>query len=209
MKRSLMTHTLLRRINNTTNANKSIVPGRLVVFMAVLLSLQLSSCKKESAEAEMKTANAQTSKQLQDAFVGTEDFLLPTTVRELKAARAATAKYQNIENAIKDGYADISVVVQHMGFHYMKASLADDKFEIEKPEILVYNKNHQGHVELVAVEYAVPIPLTPNAAPQGFTGDADVWTYSTTFNLWLLHAWVWEYNPAGIFNPTNPLIHLH
>jgi hypothetical protein len=27
--------------------------------------------------------------------------------------------------------------------------------------------------------------------------------------LWLLHSWVWAYNPQGIFNPTNPMVHLH
>jgi hypothetical protein len=91
----------------------------------------------------------------------------------------------------------------------MKASLADTIFDYRKPEILVYNKNNEGKVELVAVEYAVPISLRPNSAPEGFTGSTDVWKRDTGFGLWLLHAWVWEYNPDGVFNPTNPSIHLH
>ena len=128
---------------------------------------------------------------------------------ELQQARAATAKYRDIRNAIKDGYADISVIVPNMGHHFMKLDLVDATFEFRKPEILVYNKEENGDFTLVAVEYAVPIPATPDVAPAGFTGTADVWDRNTGFGLWLLHAWVWHFDPAGVFNPTNPLIHVH
>ena len=131
------------------------------------------------------------------------------TLWELQQVRAATKKYRNIENAIKDGYADISVDVQNMGHHYMKATIVDAVFDINKPEILVYNKNHTGNFDLVAAEYAVPIDISPNSAPEGFTGTGDVWDRNTGFGLWLLHAWVWHYNPEGVFNPTNSLVHLH
>ena len=131
------------------------------------------------------------------------------TMWELLQVRAATARYRDIQNAISDGYADISVVVPNMGYHYMKSALVDVTFEIRKPEILVYNKKENGKFQLVAVEYAVPIDLSPDKAPKGFTGSADVWDRNTGFGLWLLHAWVWYRNPDGVFNPTNPLVHLH
>lgn len=131
------------------------------------------------------------------------------TMAELVLVRAATEKYKDIQKAIDDGYADISVVVPNMGHHYMKNTLSDGTFDISKPEILVYNKNHQEKFDLVAAEYAVPIELTPDKAPEGFTGNGDVWDRNTGFGLWLLHAWVWHYNPDGVFNPTNPLVHLH
>ena len=131
------------------------------------------------------------------------------TAWELQQARAATARYRNIENAIKDGYSDIMVDVENMGHHFMKTSIVDATFDIRQPEILVYNRNTDGSQELVAAEYAVPISLTPNAAPEGFSGPGDVWDHNTGFGLWLLHAWVWHQNPDGVFNPTNPLVHLH
>ncbi|MCW3090512.1 MAG: hypothetical protein JWP81_1581 [Ferruginibacter sp.] len=181
----------------------------LLAYSTTLLSILvlLSSCKKDASN--MPGSKSESHTKIKDGFLDANANLLPQTVKELKAARSATAKYRNIQNAISDGYSDINVVTEHMGFHYMKASLADDHFEVEKPEILVYNMKENGQIELVAVEYAVPIRLRPVTAPEGFTGDADVWTYSTVFNLWLLHAWVWEYNPDGVFNPTNPLVHLH
>jgi hypothetical protein len=128
---------------------------------------------------------------------------------ELQQARASTAKYRNINKAIEDGYADISVVVPNMGHHYLKSTFVDATFDYRKPEILVYNKEEDGSFELVAVEYAVPISLSPSTAPTGFTGSGDVWDYYTGFGLWLLHAWVWAYNPDGVFNPTNPSVHTH
>lgn len=130
------------------------------------------------------------------------------TAFELQQARAATARYRDIRNAMKDEYIDISVVTENMGYHYMKVSEVDAIFDYRKPEILIYNKNHEGIFELVAVEYAIPIPLSTNA-PEGFSGTADVWNENHFFGLWLLHTWVWSYNPDGVFNPTNPLVHLH
>lgn len=130
------------------------------------------------------------------------------TAFELQQARAATARYRDIRNALKDEYIDISVVTENMGYHYMKVGEVDAIFDYRKPEILIYNKNHEGNFELVAVEYAIPIPLSINA-PKGFSGTADVWNENHLFGLWLLHTWVWSYNPDGVFNPTNPLVHLH
>ena len=130
------------------------------------------------------------------------------TFLELLKARAATAKYRQFSTAVEDGYADINVVVPNMGYHYMKSTIVDATFEISKPEILVYNKRLNGSFQLVAVEYAVPISVTPNTAPKGFTGSADVWERNTGFGLWLLHAWIWKFNPDGVFHNTNPLVQL-
>jgi hypothetical protein len=125
------------------------------------------------------------------------------TVLELLAAREATKKYRNIENAFRDHYADINVIMQNMGYHYMRSEIVDDKFNPSRPEILVYNKRKNGKFELVAVEYAIPLDKSVNA-PKGFSGTADVWDHNDGFGLWLLHAWVWQFNPDGVFHSTNP-----
>ena len=173
----------------------------LPIVAIVLMALQFTACKKDHVGGHDDTNTNPVEKYKAN--------LPAQTVQELNDARTATQRYRNIDSAKADGYADINVVVQNMGFHMMKASLADTIFDARHPEILVYNKQHDGSIQLVAVEYAVPIPLMPNKSPEGFTGSADVWTYSTTFNLWLLHAWVWEYNPYGVFVPNNPNVHLH
>ena len=186
--------------------------SQMMVFVVlVFVGIMFTSCKKESKESfdtESQSMNSHAEHSdgnVLDDYTG----ISFQTLWELQQARAHTAKYREIRNAIRDGYADISVVVPNMGYHYMKSTLVDGSFEFRKPEILVYNKEENGELRLVAVEYAVPINLSPDAAPAGFTGSADVWDRNTGFGLWLLHAWVWEFNPAGVFNPTNPLIHVH
>jgi hypothetical protein len=121
---------------------------------------------------------------------------------ELQAAKAATARYRDFNNALKDGYQDINVVIPNMGRHFLNNGLLDGKFEADKPELLVYSPAANGRMELVAVEYAVPLDLSATA-PEGFTGSADEWFANQQFQLWTLHAWVWKDNPDGVFNPTN------
>jgi hypothetical protein len=121
--------------------------------------------------------------------------------QELDRARSATTRYADLSAAIADGYVDINVVMPGMGRHFMKESLVDDRFEIDKPEILVY-ATVGGKQQLVAVEYAVPLDKSASA-PIGFTGEDDVWDRNTGFQLWLLHAWVHLDNPGGVFKPLN------
>lgn len=132
----------------------------------------------------------------------------PLTLWELQGARAATAKYKNIENAFRDGYIDIGVILPNMGYHFMDTAAVDASIDLKHPEILVYNKLPDGSFYLSAVEYAVPLALSATA-PEGFSGSTDEWTRHTGFGLWLLHAWVWQYNPAGVFNATNPNVHVN
>ena len=126
----------------------------------------------------------------------------PLPHKELASARGATARYQDFQKAIRDGYVDIGVVLPNMGRHLLKDGLLDAIFEAERPELLVYMEDLGGRMKLVAVEYAVPLNLSATP-PEGFTGGADQWFSDDRFKLWTLHAWVFKENPDGIFNPTN------
>lgn len=130
-----------------------------------------------------------------------------TPPRELAAARGGTAKYHNIAQAEADGYVNIDVFVSGQGFHYLNPALLDGTFEADKPELLVYAPvPHENSLRLVAVEYAVPISLSPDGPPEGFTGGDDVWDRNEEFGLWTLHAWVWLHNPNGMFAEVNPRV---
>jgi hypothetical protein len=181
----------------------------LLLFTALIFT----ACDEEMMDPQLDTSQKVTVQSERLAASETNVLnlypLIPSaTAWELQQARAATARYRDIRNAIKDEYADISVVTENMGYHYMKMSNVDATFDYRNPEILVYNKNHDGNFELVAVEYAIPLPLS-DGAPAGFSGNDDVWDENHFFGLWLLHVWVWSYNPDGVFHPTNPLVHLH
>ena len=139
--------------------------------------------------------------------VALKDNLLPETRRELAQVRSATARYHDISQALYDGYVDINVFVSGQGFHYLNPSpdVLDAHFQLDKPEILVYAMDPSNRLRLVAVEYAVPVSLSPTP-PEGFTGDADVWALNEDFGLWTLHCWVWHENPNGIFAEFSPTV---
>jgi hypothetical protein len=121
--------------------------------------------------------------------------------QELARVRQATARYHNVSQAEAAGYEDIGLFVPGQGYHYLNSSLVDDTFDLENPEILVYAPTPNRGLRLVAVEYAVPDSFP---VPEGFFGDSDVWDDNLDFNLWTLHAWVWQGNPNGIFADSNP-----
>jgi len=182
---------------------------RFFCFTVVMaIAALLTACTKQYANepgAESRLAGNDASSDHSNAVFKYHD-VGSQTLWELNQARAATAQYRDIKNAFRDGYASIDVVVPNMGYHFRKLDLVDGVFDYKHPEILVYNKNLDGSFELLAVEYAVPISVTPDVAPEGFTGSGDVWDRNTDFGLWLQHAWIWSFNPAGVFHDTNPLI---
>lgn len=135
-----------------------------------------------------------------------DDKEVPLWQEEIERLRVATTPYDFIEHAGHDGYdTEVTGYRTHMGYHYLNASLLDDKFEVEKPELLLYVPGENNKLKFVAVEYAVPIEdlNNPPPVPEGFKGDADVWEINTEFKLWTLHVWIKLDNPDGIFAPHN------
>jgi hypothetical protein len=128
------------------------------------------------------------------------DNLSAATNQQLAQARRATARYHDIAQAEADGYVNINIYEEGEGLHYVNFSLIDGTFDPERPEVLLYAPvPHENRMELVAVEYVVPLSLA-TTAPAGFSGDADVWRENSEgLGLWELNAWIWLNNSAGIF----------
>ena len=145
-------------------------------------------------------------------FIGTPSMIRITsadnvsaaTNKQLAQARIATAKYHDVANAIADGYVPIGC--EDVGPTYVNFGVLDCTFDVEQPEALHYIL--QGdQLQLVAVEYAIPFACTPDAAPEGFKGDADVWLHGEGEGgppLWALNVWLWQGNPNGIFAHDHP-----
>lgn len=132
--------------------------------------------------------------------------------RELAEVRSATAKYNDPENAVADGYIAEEHAVCGMGYHYphedfLEAVRTEDPEQIAaylnsldrtEPPILAYGEGDDGLV-LGAVEY-----LTVDDEVDLFTStDADHW-HPFFGPLYAMHAWVHTDNPEGVFHPTNP-----
>ncbi|NNJ41275.1 MAG: hypothetical protein HKP60_10435 [Eudoraea sp.] len=127
---------------------------------------------------------------------------------EVSQLKAATIKYQDVDLATAEGFFDASGFVPNMGHHYILPSRIDETFELNKPEILLYVPNPDSGMELVAVEYAIPIEdmENPGSPPEGFTGKDDVWEINPNLEQWQLHVWIFRENPEGIFKPHNPAV---
>jgi len=125
--------------------------------------------------------------------------------QEIAQLRAATAKYHVLQKALDDGYAPITPCLElpgvgGMGFHYGKTPFNATVSHTD-PEVLVYAPNN-GQLKLVAAEFIVPVPLSANP-PSLFGHQFHV---NPAINSWVLHAWVWEHNPSGMFEDWNPRV---
>ncbi|HEY6243303.1 MAG TPA: hypothetical protein VIX17_05130 [Pyrinomonadaceae bacterium] len=134
------------------------------------------------------------------------DDLSAPTLQELAIARAATAKYHDVDRAIADGYINVNDYESGEGFHFVKPPLIDATFNPDEPEILLYAPvPNENRLELVAVEYVVPLPLSATA-PEGFSGDADQWRVNNEHGVWEMTAWIWLHNTNGMFAHLNPRV---
>jgi|GEM_PF-326694 len=123
---------------------------------------------------------------------------------DLAQARRATARFHRVEQAEAEGYINLHFCEEGEGCHWLKPSLLDGEFDPTQPEILLYIPDGDGW-RLVAVEYAVPLSLSPGVAPEGFAGNADHWREdSEGVGLWELTVWLWLHNPNGMFEQHNP-----
>jgi hypothetical protein len=123
----------------------------------------------------------------------------------LESARQCAGRFHDIEVALAEGYIDVDFYMPGMGWHFLNPNLLDGEFVPTEPEILVYEVDCDGTYKLVALEYAIPLALSA-MPPIGFIGKNDVWFEDLGFQLWTLHAWVFDYNPDGVFQKFNPRV---
>lgn len=145
---------------------------------------------------------------------------------DLAQVRAATARFHDLDAALEAGYelgwvngAGVRIItgcVFHptagaMGYHYfhpdLMAELAVDPLE---PEALVYAPGENGKLKLAAVEYVVrgpnsnPPGVVPPPIPTVLGMEMHILVPPPGPAFYLMHAWVWKPNPAGMFADWNP-----
>lgn len=141
---------------------------------------------------------------------------------QLAQVRAATARFHRVDAAVAAGYelgwvngAGVRIVagcVSHptagaMGYHYFNAELmADLTTDALAPEVLVYAPEEDGKLRLVAVEWVV---RGQNSNPPGVSSPPSVLGMPMhilvpAVGFYIMHAWVWKPNPAGMFADWNP-----
>lgn len=140
---------------------------------------------------------------------------------DLAQVRRATARFHDLDAALDAGYelgwvngAQSRIITNcvanpagAMGYHYFNKALMDDlAVDPLEPEVLVYAPGAQGQLRLVAVEW---VARGPNTNPPGVTQPPSVLGMSMhilnpVVGFYLMHAWIWQPNPAGMFTDWNP-----
>jgi hypothetical protein len=154
---------------------------------------------------------------------------------ELALARDTALKYPTVKDAKAAGWRQVTPYVPGIAAHFMNFSLVDDKFEIDKPEMILYDGTGDD-ARVVGLSYY--IRQDGNAEPtQGFTGNSDHYhrhiglcvnasgvigdsttteeectamggKKQTNQNGWMSHAWVVPgcESPWGVFSGANPIL---
>jgi hypothetical protein len=120
----------------------------------------------------------------------------------LATLRQATVAFHEVAAAEDAGYQEFlpcfDSATGGMGQHYVDLSRVDGVVEADRPEAMVYQLGREGRAHLVSVEYIVPDTF-PRPTLYG-----QVFHHNTDLHLWVLHAWIWKANPAGVFADYNP-----
>jgi hypothetical protein len=129
--------------------------------------------------------------------------------KDLATLRQVTASFHQFDNATAAGWAAkitgcmTDPTLGGMGFHYGNPALIDGTARVDQPELLLYEPEKNGDLRLVAVEYIIPYTFhSRESAPPVLFGKE--FKQNDVFQLWGLHAWVWENNPSGMFANWNP-----
>ena len=138
--------------------------------------------------------------------------ILPTGMgeaidRDITRLRAATERLKASDVALAAGYQAETNCVQHqphgaMGIHFNNPALKDATLDVEKPEVLVYEKQPDGTLRLNGVEFLVPFSAWTKAEPPSIMGQP--LKRADSLGFWYLHVWNWTPNPSGLFADWNP-----
>jgi Cytochrome P460 len=129
--------------------------------------------------------------------------------RDVARSRAATERFRSSDAAVAAGYARVTDCVEHqpdgaMGYHFQNNSLLDTKLDVERPEVLVYERKADGTFKLNGVEHLVPISAWTAPEPPRIMGQA--LKRADSLGIWYLHVWTWEPSPSGLFADWNPRV---
>jgi hypothetical protein len=138
----------------------------------------------------------------------TDETFSPELQQALATLRAATAQYHDIQNALSDGFVlALPCGAEDEGEGFTGALYAngtrvrDGKIDPALPDGLIYEPTPDG-LQLVGVEFVMPVALWPNADPPMFFGTPFL-QEGPRFGL---HVWLWEHNPNGMFAKVNPRV---
>jgi hypothetical protein len=127
--------------------------------------------------------------------------------RDIARSRRATEPFKTVDGAKAAGYVQMTECVEHqphgaMGYHFQNEAIYDATLDVERPEVLVYERMPDGTFVLNGVEHLVPISAWTRAEPPEVMGQK--LKRAEKLGFWYLHVWTWKPSPTGVFADWNP-----
>ncbi len=132
---------------------------------------------------------------------------------QIRQSREAAARYADFEAALADGYERLFECTDNgaegaMGNHYVHPDrLGDKRLALAEPDVLMYERQPDGSMQLVAVEYAVFEKDWPHRQAPSLLGQRLKRKTAVGRNpvdpFYEIHFWHWRHNPAGFFADWN------
>jgi hypothetical protein len=138
---------------------------------------------------------------------------------QLAELHRLTAPYHNVHKAEAAGYHIETTCVSNptlgaMGYHAVNTALRNDaEIALLKPDVLLYERQPNGHYRLNGVEYFV-LKSTWDAAHGGATAAPPILfgahvplsNHPPFGEHYELHVWIFKHNPSGKFFSWNPTV---
>lgn len=143
--------------------------------------------------------------------VMTPEMVRASSGPEVARLRALVAPFHQLNKAVAGGWdTDLTGCLElpgvgGMGHHYANLGwLFDGAVAWNQPEVLVFapSPDARDGLKLVAVEYVVfkdAMPAAPSLYGETFHDNPEI-------NAWVLHVWLGDHNPSGLFEDWNPTI---
>ncbi len=178
-----------------------------MTLAAVLLAATTSTLDAQKSPAGQAPAAPMAAAPATDAAAPVPTGLGEAIDRDVARLRAATARFKSASAAVAAGYPGETNCVKHpahgaMGYHYNNMALRDAVLDVERPEVLVYEKRPDGTFKLNGVEYIVPLAAWTKAEPPTIMGQS--LKRADSLGFWYLHVWSETVNPSGLFADWNP-----
>lgn len=127
--------------------------------------------------------------------------------RAIALLRRATVRYHDLNVALADGFVllhpcEVRPGEGAVGAVYVNLGRLDGRFDLDRPEALIYEESSNERAKLVGAEFAIPYALWTKKEPPVFLGQA--FQTEDEFGVFALHAWIWRRNPNGMFAEAHP-----
>jgi hypothetical protein len=134
--------------------------------------------------------------------------------RDLTALHGAVAAFVDVDEAIAAGYGPASACMSGdlgaQGIHFGKDALFEPAVVLETPQLLMYEPQADGSLRFLGVEYLVFQQAWHDAGhterPTLFGQVFDLNETLLDEPFYLLHVWMGQFNPSGLFANWNPLV---